>query len=71
MFSLLVAIIVLVVTAFSFGLGQRIQNLVVVLDVIASLVWLWLIWRGKFIAALIGISATLITGVVILPFLSR
>lgn len=70
-FALLIAIVGLVVTAFSFGLGRTIQNFVMVLAVIVSLMWLWLIWRGKWFVALMVVAVTFMIGVVILPLLSR
>ncbi len=70
-FALLGAGAVLLTAAFSFGLGQNIQNLVMILDAIVLLVWLWLIWRGQWLTALIGIIITFAVGVVVLPFLSR
>jgi hypothetical protein len=67
--ALLAAFVVLLTTAYSFGLGQTVQNVVMLLDAVLLLVWLYFIWRGNSMAALIGIALTFLTGVVVIPFL--
>jgi hypothetical protein len=69
--AVIAAVVVLLTTAYSFGLGQTLQNLVMIVDAVFLLVWLWLIWRGKSVAALIGIAATFLAGIFVIPFLSR
>jgi hypothetical protein len=69
--SLIVAFIVMLTTAYSFGLGQSLQNLLMIVDGILLLVWLWLSWRGEWVWALSGILVTFIIGVGVIPFLSR
>ena len=67
----LVAVIVALVTAFSFGLGQRAQNLVMIVDVVVSVLWLWFVWRGKWRTALLGVGITFVVGVFVVPLLSK
>jgi hypothetical protein len=67
--ALLAAFVVLLTTAYSFGLGQTVQNVVMLLDAVLLLVWLYFIWRGNSMTALIGIALTFLTGVVVIPFL--
>lgn len=69
--ALLVGCIVLVVIAYSFGLGSAVQNSLMVIDVLLAVVWLYFTWHGRWVSALIGIVATLVFGVVVVPFLSR
>jgi hypothetical protein len=70
-FALLSAVIVVVTTAFSFGLGQRLQNVLMMAVAALSLLWLYFTWRAKTTVALIGIVATLVLGVFVIPLLSR
>jgi hypothetical protein len=69
--ALFAAFVVLLTTAYSFGLGQTVQNFVMLLDAVLLLVWLYFIWRGKNVVALLGIAATFLTGVFVIPFLAR
>jgi hypothetical protein len=69
--TLVVAFTVLLVIAYSFGLGYSVQNTLHILNLVAAAVWLFFTWRGRWVSALIGIVATLVVGVVVVPFLSR
>jgi hypothetical protein len=71
LFALLVAVMVVVTTAFSFGLGQGLQNALMIVVAAVSLLWLYFTWSGKVTVALIGIVATLVIGVFVIPFLLR
>ncbi len=69
--ALIVAFVVLLTTAYSFGIGQRLQNAVMIVDGGLLLVWLVLIWRGKWVWALSGLLLTFVMGVFVVPLLSR
>jgi hypothetical protein len=66
-----VAFVVLLVIAYSFGLGYTLQNTLITANVALSALWLYFTWRGWWVRALSGVVATLITGVVVIPFLAR
>jgi hypothetical protein len=69
--TLVIAFIVLMVIAYSFGLGSSVQNFLHILNFVVAAVWLFFTWRGRWVVALTGIVTTLIVGVVVVPFLSR
>lgn len=69
--GLIVTLMGLLAAAFSFGLGQTVQNAVMIAECASLLVWLYFIWRGRWAVALVGIAVTLVVGVFIIPFVSR
>jgi hypothetical protein len=66
-----VAFAVLLVIAYSFALGNTVQNILIILDLALSGLWLYFTWRGWWVRALSGVISTLIVGVVVIPFLAR
>jgi uncharacterized membrane protein YjjP (DUF1212 family) len=70
-FALLVGLMVVVTTAYSFGLGQVLQNIIMLAACAVSLLWLYFTWRGRVTVALIGTIVTLVVGVFIVPLFSR
>lgn len=69
--GLFVAFVIILTTAYSFGLGQIMQNVVIAVDLLLLFVWLWLTWRGKWLWAFGGILVTFVIGVFVIPYLSR
>jgi hypothetical protein len=55
------------VTAYSFNLGSRAQNILMLMDAALVLVFIGLIVRGKWPAALIGASVMLALSMFLLP----
>jgi hypothetical protein len=68
---LAVAFVVVLVIAYSFALGYVVQNTLIIADITMSALWLYFAWRGWGVRALWGVVATLIIGVVVIPFFAR
>jgi hypothetical protein len=68
--SLMVASIVLLTIAYSFGLGYTVQNALQMINVGLLALWLWFTWRGRWVLALTGMAVTFVAGVFVVPFLS-
>jgi hypothetical protein len=68
--SLVVAFIVTLTIAYSFGLGSVIQNALTIANFVLLVVWLWFTWRGRWVWALTGIMLTFVLGVFVIPFVS-
>jgi hypothetical protein len=68
--GLIVAFIVTLTIAYSFGLGNVIQNALMIANVVVLVLWLWFTWRGRWVWALAGIMLTFVLGVFVIPFVS-
>jgi hypothetical protein len=66
-----VAFVVLLVVAYSFGLGSTLQNTLITVNLALSALWLYFTWRGWWVRALSGVVATLVIGVGVIPLLAR